>query len=72
MDPIVDRTKLDKLQEEAEKLRKVIDEKEARKRKSLREWEALGRETKMAGMRTGLAEEGLRLVSGEVEGAAAF
>lgn len=36
LDPIVDRTKLHKLEDEAEKLRRIIDEKEARTRKSLR------------------------------------
>ncbi|KAK3700649.1 hypothetical protein LTR37_015838 [Vermiconidia calcicola] len=69
---LVDRTKLDKLQEEAEKLRKAIEEKEARKRKGLREWERLGRETEAAGFRTQLAEEALRNANGEAEGAAAF
>ena len=72
MEPIVDRTKLSKLEEEAEKLRKQIDEKEARKRKSLREWERMQRETEVAALRTQLAEESLRALSGESEGAAAF
>ena len=69
---LVDRTKLDKLQDEAEKLRKAIEEKEARKRKGLREWERLGRETEAAGFRSQLAEEALRNASGEAEAAAAF
>ena len=72
MDPVVDTSKLDKLQEEAERLRKIIDEKEAKKRKSLREWDQLGRETKLAGLRSQLAEESFRMVSGEVESAGAF
>lgn len=72
MEPLVDTTKLEKLQAEAEELRRIIDEKEAKKRKSLREWEGLSRETRLAGVRTQLAEEGVRLVSGEVESAAAF
>ena len=71
-EPLVDRTKLDKLQEEAEKLRKAIEEKETRKRKGLKEWERLGRETEAAGYRSQLAEEALRNASGEAEGAAAF
>lgn len=72
MDPIVDRTKLDKLQEEAEKLRRIIDEKEAKKRKGLREWERLSRETEAAAFRSQVAEEALRNASGEAESAAAF
>lgn len=72
MEPVVDLTKLHKLQEEAEKLRKIIDEKEAKKRKSLREWDQLSRETKLAGFRTQMAEESFRQISGEAESAAAF
>ena len=70
--PIIDRSRLDKLQEEAEKLRRQIEEKETRKRKGLREWDRLSREVEVAGLRTQLAEESLRKLSGEVEGAAAF
>jgi uncharacterized membrane protein (DUF106 family) len=71
-EPLVDRTKLDKLQDEAEKLRKVIEEKEAKKRKGLREWEKLQRETEAAAVRSQLAEEALRNLSGEAAEAAAF
>lgn len=71
-EPLVDRAKLDRLQEEAEKLRKAIDEKEARKRKSLREWDRLSRETEAASLKTQLAEEALRRESGEGEGMGAF
>ena len=71
-EPLVDRAKLDRLQEEAEKLRRQIEEKEAKKRRGLREWERLGRETEAAALRSQLAEEALRSVSGEVEAAAAF
>lgn len=70
--PIIDRSKLDRLEDEAEKLRRVIDEKETKKRRSLREWERLTRETSAAGFRSQVAEEALRLVSGEAEGTAAF
>lgn len=72
MEPLVDRTKLSKIEAEAETLRKQIDEKEARKRKSLREWDRMQRETEVAGLRTRLAEESLGRISGESEGAAAF
>jgi hypothetical protein len=71
-EPLVDRTKLNKLEDEAEKLRKIIEEREAKKRKGLRDWERLQRETEVAGYRSQLAEEALRNVSGEAEGAAAF
>ena len=53
-------------------MRKTIEEKEARKRKGLREWERLGRETEAASFRSQLAEEALRSATGEAEGAAAF
>lgn len=72
MEPVVDLSKLNKLQDEAEKLRKIIDDKEAKKRKSLREWDQLSRETKLAGVRTQLAEESFRQISGEAESTAAF
>lgn len=72
MEPLIDRTRLDKLQEEAEKLRKAIEEKEAKKRRGLREWDRLSRETETAALRSRLAEESLRAASGEAESAAAF
>jgi len=72
MESIVDRTKLDKLEAEAEKLRRIIDEKESKKRKSLREWERLSRETEAAAFRSQIAEEALRHASGEATSAGAF
>lgn len=66
--PLQDMSKADRLEEEAARLRKAIDEKQERKRAGLREWERLERESKMAGLRTELAEEGLRALSGEGEG----
>jgi hypothetical protein len=65
-------SKLTRLQEEAEKLRKEIDEREARKRKSLREWDKMTRDVNAAGVRSQLAEDALRSVAGEAEGTAAF
>lgn len=72
LEPLVDRTKLDKLEEEAERLRRIINEKEAKKRKGLREWDRLSRETEAAALRSQIAEEALRNASGEAESAAAF
>ena len=71
-EPIIDRTKLDKLEAEAEKLRRIIDEKESKKRKSLREWDRLSRETEAAAFRSQIAEEALRNASGEAASAGAF
>ena len=72
MEPVADYTKLERLQEEAEKLRKLIDEKETKKRKQLRDWDRLRRESAAAAYRTQLAEEALRNANGEAESAAAF
>ncbi|KAF2427123.1 hypothetical protein EJ08DRAFT_363413 [Tothia fuscella] len=55
-------TKVKRLEEEAEKLRRVIEEKEKASRVGLREWERLESETEVARLRTELAEEGLRIV----------
>ena len=50
----------------------MIEEKEARKRKSVREWDRLARETQAAAFRSQLAEEALQKVSGEGESMGAF
>lgn len=71
-EPLVDLSRLSKLQEEAEKLRKQIEEKEARKRKGLREWDRLSREVEVAGLRSELAEQSVRELNGEAESQAAF
>jgi hypothetical protein len=71
-EPLIDRSKLDKLEDEAEKLRKQIEERESRKRKSLREWEKMSRETEAAALRSDLAEQALRTINGEAESQAAF
>lgn len=60
-----DTTKADKLEEEAARLRKMIDDKEMKKRQGLREWERLERETSTAALRSELAEEHLRSLNGE-------
>jgi len=53
-------------------LRRIIDEKESKKRKSLREWDRLSRETEAAAFRSQIAEEALRNASGEAASAGAF
>ncbi|EME85770.1 uncharacterized protein MYCFIDRAFT_131639 [Pseudocercospora fijiensis CIRAD86] len=72
MEPVVDRSKLNKLEDEAERLRKQIEDKETKKRRSLREWERMSRETEAAALRSELAEEALRSINGEAEHMAAF
>ncbi|KAF2205423.1 hypothetical protein GQ43DRAFT_16206 [Delitschia confertaspora ATCC 74209] len=70
---LYDRSKIDRLEEEARKLREVIDAKEAQKRQSLREWDNLEREANNAALRADLAEQQLRALNGEGEtGGAAF
>ncbi|KAK5155466.1 hypothetical protein LTS14_005727 [Recurvomyces mirabilis] len=71
-DPLVDLTRLQKLQDEAEKLRRDIEVKEERKRRNLRDWERMGREVEVAGLRSELAERAVRELDGEGEGEVAF
>lgn len=61
-----------KLEEEARRLREIIAEKQERKRKGLREWEALERESANASLRAELAEQSLRALDGEGDAGAAF
>ncbi|TKX19544.1 hypothetical protein C1H76_8393 [Elsinoe australis] len=70
--PLYDRSRLDKLEEETERMRKALDEKQARKRKGLREWDRLEREVQLAELRGNLAEESLIAMSGGEGGGAAF
>jgi len=68
-----DSSKAERLEEEAARLRKLIDEKEARKRQGLRDWDRLEREAATAVLKSELAEEHLRELTGEGGGnAAAF
>lgn len=69
---LYDRGRLDKLEDEAEKLRRVIEDKQARKRRGLREWAKLSRDSEAAGFRAQLADENVRALAGEGEGSAAF
>lgn len=67
LESLVDRSKLDKLEEDAERLRRIIDEKEAKKRKAVREWDRLSRETEAAAYRSQVADEALRKGSGDAD-----
>lgn len=58
--PILDRSRLDKLNEESERLRRQIEEKETKKRRALREWDRLTRESETAAVRSELAEQAVR------------
>lgn len=70
---LVDTSKILKLEEEARKLREQIEAREAAKRASLREYDALGRDADNAALRTELAEEHLQSLNGDSEvGGAAF
>ncbi|KAF2182701.1 hypothetical protein K469DRAFT_728332 [Zopfia rhizophila CBS 207.26] len=70
---LYDKSKILKLEEEARKLREVIDAKETQKRRYLREWETLERDSNNAALRADLAEQQLRSLNGEGEvGGAAF
>lgn len=69
---LYDHSRLDKLEEEAEKLRRVIDDKQIKKRRGLREWDRLERESEAAGLRAQLADESVRALAGENDGGAAF
>ncbi|KAK3073881.1 hypothetical protein LTR53_004120 [Teratosphaeriaceae sp. CCFEE 6253] len=64
-DPVVDTTRLNKLQEEAEKLRMQIEVREQRMRKGVKDWGRLGREVQVAGLRAELAEQAVRSMAGE-------
>lgn len=67
-----DRSKILKLEEEARKLREMIEAKEATKRQTTKEWDTLTREADNAALKVELAEQHLRSLNGEAEGGAAF
>lgn len=62
-----DKSKILKLEEEARKLRELIDKKEDAKRARLREWTGLEREAETAQVRVELAEGSLRNLNDEGE-----
>lgn len=71
-EPLADRSKLGKLEEEAERLRRQIEDRETRRRKNMREWDRMTRDTEAAALRSELAEQSLKLHNGEAESQAAF
>ncbi|KAJ4362611.1 hypothetical protein N0V95_001416 [Ascochyta clinopodiicola] len=70
---VYDKSKILRLEDEARKLRDLIDKKEDAKRAKLREWDALEKDAETAQLRVDLAEQSLRNLNGETEvGGAAF
>ncbi len=69
---LYDKSKILKLEEEARKLRELIDKKEDAKRQKLREWDSLERDAETAQLRVDLAEGSLRGLSGEGDVSGAF
>ncbi|KAF2742910.1 hypothetical protein M011DRAFT_411662 [Sporormia fimetaria CBS 119925] len=67
-----DKSKLLKLEEDARRLRELIEQKESAKRQSLKEWDALEREANTAALKVELAEEHLRNQNGEADNGTAF
>jgi len=67
-----DKSKILKLEAEAQKLREMIDRKEDAKRQKLREWDSLEREAETAQLRVDLAESSLRSLNGEADVSDAF
>lgn len=58
--PVVDRSRLAKLEEDSDKLRRAVYDVEIQKRKSLHEWDRLTRESESVTYRSELAEAALR------------
>ncbi|KAJ4369935.1 hypothetical protein N0V83_005699 [Neocucurbitaria cava] len=69
---LYDKSKILKLEEEARKLREMIEKKEDAKRQKLREWDGLERDAQTAQLRVDLAEASLRSLSGEGDVSGAF
>ncbi|KAI9759393.1 MAG: hypothetical protein M4579_002382 [Chaenotheca gracillima] len=61
--PIAER--LAKLQQEQEKLQKELAEKEEKKRKGLRNWDRMERESARDGLKSELAEQQVKMMAGE-------
>lgn len=70
--PLYDSSKAERLEEEAARLRKMIDDREASKRAAMRDWDKTQVEVKASKYRTDLAEEHARELAGESEASAAF
>lgn len=69
---VYDKSKLLKLEEDARRLRELIDKKEDEKRHKLREWDGLERDANNAQIRVELAETSLRELDGEGDISNAF
>lgn len=63
--PLFDTAKAERLEEEAARLRKVIDDRAGERRRSMREWERLETGVRAAGERSEVVERELRGVNGE-------
>jgi hypothetical protein len=69
---VYDKSKLLKLEEDARRLRELIDKKEDEKRQKLREWDGLERDANNAQLRVELAETSLRELDGDTDISNAF
>ena len=65
-------SKLQKLEDEMEKMRQNIAVKESKLKPELRQWAKLERESEKAALKSQLADESLRGLSGEDGGGVAF
>lgn len=63
----VDMSKINRLEEEARKLKEMIAEKEVRARRAGADWDRLDRDSDMVGLKAELAEQHLRALNGEDE-----
>jgi hypothetical protein len=61
-----------KLEEEARKLREIIEAKETAKRAQLKEWDTMDRDANNAALKVDLAEQHLRTLNGDDVGEAAY
>jgi hypothetical protein len=69
---VFDKSKLLKLEEDARKLRELIEKREDQKRPTLREWDTMERDSAAAHLRVELAETSLRELNGEGDMSSAF
>lgn len=70
---LYDKSKILKLEDEARKLRELIEAKETVKRQRLKEWDTLEKDAQNAALRADLAEQQLRSLNGDGDaGGAAF
>jgi hypothetical protein len=69
---VYDKSRLLKLEEDARRLREMIDKKEDEKRMKLREWDGLERDAGTAQLKVDLAEASLRELEGEGDMSSAF